>query len=31
MGNLEPSRLLDPRYLELGAPAKPELLPILDD
>ena len=31
MGNLEPNRLLDPRYLDLGAPAEPELLPILDD
>ena len=31
MGNLEPSRLLDPRYLDLGAAAEPELLPILDD
>jgi tRNA 2-thiocytidine biosynthesis protein TtcA len=31
MGNLEPSRLLDPRYLDLGAPVEPALLPILDD
>jgi hypothetical protein len=26
MGNLEPSRLLDPRYLDLGAPGEPALL-----
>ena len=31
MGNLEPERLLDPRYLDLGGTAEPELLPILND
>ena len=31
MGNLEPSRLLDPRYLDLGGTSEPELLPILHD
>ncbi len=31
MGNLEPSRLLDPRYLDLGVPTEPDLLPVLDD
>ena len=34
MGNLEPSRLLDPRYLDLGGTSganQPELLPILQD
>jgi hypothetical protein len=28
---LEPSRLLDPRYLDLGGTTEPELLPILHD
>jgi tRNA 2-thiocytidine biosynthesis protein TtcA len=31
MGNLEPSRLLDPRYLDLDSPVEPALLPVLDD
>jgi tRNA 2-thiocytidine biosynthesis protein TtcA len=31
MGNLEPDRLLDPRYLKLDQPTEPALLPILDD
>jgi hypothetical protein len=34
MGNLEPSRLLDPRYLDLDNNTDavvPDLLPVLDD
>jgi tRNA 2-thiocytidine biosynthesis protein TtcA len=31
MGNLEPQRLLDPRYLDLGGASEPALLPILND
>jgi hypothetical protein len=31
MGNLEPDRLLDPRYLDLGKTAEPALLRVLDD
>jgi hypothetical protein len=31
MGNLEPDRLLDPRYLDLGGTNEPKLLPILND
>jgi tRNA 2-thiocytidine biosynthesis protein TtcA len=31
MGNLEPQRLLDPRYLDLGGTSEPALLPILND
>ena len=31
MGNLEPSRLLDPRYLDLGGASKPAVLPVLPE